>query len=138
MQSINTPVNSLPLSSASSGTIDGANTAVVMGMMSGITQRLIKKSSTKSTTVSFSEAASLNEELNESISSMLTKDASAPQEEWMNELSGASTPQTSEKNDIRRTFQKNMKNGDSGPASLGIPIPGSPSEQLKELDDSQE
>lgn len=108
--------------------------ASVLGIMSGITQKLIKKSNiSKGSSVSVSSSVPVSVALSESMNGIMVMDNDAPQEEWMQEITASSTPQNEEMHAMQQSFQKSQKEMNGRVSSLGVPVPGMASEDLQQL-----
>ncbi len=109
--------------------------ASVLGIMSGITQKLVKKNNgiNKDSSVSVSSSVPLSAALSESINGIMVMDPNAPQEEWMQEITSSSTPQNEEMQAMQQSFQKSQEEMNGRVSSLGVPIPGMASDNLQGL-----
>lgn len=109
--------------------------ASVLGIMSGITQKLVKKNNgiNKDSSVSVSSSVPLSAALSESINGIMVMDPNAPQEEWMQEITSSSTPQNEEMQAMQQSFQKSQEEMSGRVSSLGVPIPGMASDNLQGL-----
>lgn len=109
--------------------------ASVLGIMSGITQKLVKKNNgiNKDFSVSVSSSVPLSAALSESINGIMVMDPNAPQEEWMQEITSSSTPQNEEMQAMQQSFQKSQEEMNGRVSSLGVPIPGMASDNLQGL-----
>ncbi|MGM9998392.1 MAG: hypothetical protein ACI38Q_03200 [Candidatus Bruticola sp.] len=108
--------------------------ASVLGIMTGITQKLVKRSGlSKNSSVSVSSSVPIGVALCESMNGMMVKDANAPQEEWMQEIAASSTPKDEEMHAMQQSFQKSQEELNGRVSSLGVPIPGTSSNELQQL-----
>ena len=89
---------------------EALSNASVLGIMSGITQKLVKKSNgiNKGSSVSVSSSVPISVALSESINSIMVMDTNAPQEEWMQDIASSSTPQNEEMHAMQQSFQKSQ------------------------------
>ncbi len=114
---------------------EALSNASVLGIMSGITQKLVKKSNgiNKSSSVSVSSSVPISVALSESINSIMVMDTNAPQEEWMQDIASSSTPQNEEMHAMQQSFQKSQEEMNGRVSSLGVPIPGMASDDLQQI-----
>lgn len=114
---------------------EALSNASVLGIMSGITQKLVKKNNgiNKGSSVSVSSSVPISVALSESINSIMVMDTDAPQEEWMQDIASSSTPQNEEMHAMQQSFQKSQKEMNGRVSSLGVPIPGMASDDLQQL-----
>ncbi len=114
---------------------EATNHSAMLGMMSGITQSLVKRTTStgRSSSVSMGSAASLSEAMIECIGSMLTQAPEEQQEEWMQDLKSMATPQNEEVERLKQSFQQGYGEQESPLSSLGIPVPGLESQELQQV-----
>ena len=124
-----------PATMAAPTATEALSNASVLGIMSGITQKLVKKNGgiNKGTSVSVSSSVPISVALSESMNSIMVMDTNAPQEEWMQDIAASSTPQNEEMHAMQQSFQKSQEEMNGKVSSLGVPIPGMASDDLQQL-----
>ncbi|MGM9991286.1 MAG: hypothetical protein ACI376_00315 [Candidatus Bruticola sp.] len=113
---------------------EAISNASVLGIMTGITQKLVKRNGlSKNSSVSVSSSVPIGVALCESMNGIMVKDANAPQEEWMQEIAASSTPKDEEIQAMHQSFQKSQEEMNGRVSSLGVPVPGTSSDELQQL-----
>lgn len=121
-------------SSVSSSPAQSMSDNSILGMMSGVTQTLVKSNKSsrdpKDSAVGLG-AAVLQENLYESLDSVINPgEKSVPQEEWAQNLVKAGPSKLAARQELRKSFMKGEKN-DKFAEQLGVPIPGIDVNDLK-------